>query len=97
MELDQNARHWLDAYVDIGRRIADLTEQREQARANLEQALGADTEGTVDGRRVVTWTPTTAIRIDAKKVKALLPPELLQAVQTESTSRRLVIVKDTGQ
>ena len=93
MELDPTTRHWLDAYLNADAEIRRWTETRDACRANLEAALGNDDTATIDGAPVITWKWVDSIRIDTKKVKNLLPPEMLQAVQTVSSARVFRVTK----
>lgn len=89
---DNNLALWLDARASLKAQQADLTERLTAVEDTIRQLLGDATEADTDHWHV-TYRTVETTRIDAKKVKALLPPELRTAVQTTSTSRVLRVTE----
>jgi hypothetical protein len=63
------------------------------ARVHLEEALGEDEVGTVDGQPVVRWAHVTSQRFDQKKAQGLLTPEQVAECTVASESRRFTLVE----
>jgi hypothetical protein len=58
--------------------IAKWTDVKNAAEERIKEALGDDTEGTIDGHAVVTWKPSAApLVLDVKALQAQLPAEVL--------------------
>lgn len=89
----QGVKGWLDILTAANESKAKAEEAIAVARQHIEDALGDDDTGTIDGEPVVRWTTVTSRRFDATKAKELLPDDLREACMTEGTSRRFVLVK----
>jgi predicted phage-related endonuclease len=83
---------WLDARAALKERQAEIAEQLTSVEDTIRDLLG-DIDTADTDRWHVTYRTVETTRIDAKKVKALLPPELRAAVQTTSTSRVLRVTE----
>lgn len=84
---------WAAAYVQTSRQLADLTEQRDQIKAQIAAILG-DTEAeqtTRDGYHV-TYKTVTATRLDTKRVRGILEQAgALDACTVTTQTRRLTV------
>jgi len=85
-------RGWLDIYAAGQDAKAKAEEAMAVAREKIEDALGDDEVGTVDGQPVVRWTFVHSERFDQKKAKAILGDDLA-ACMVPQTTRRFVLVK----
>jgi predicted phage-related endonuclease len=94
VELDDRVAHWVNAYRDIQNQIKALEEQLAVARGHIEEALGDNTTGTVDGKLAVRWTWVTSRRFDQKIAKELLDPQQLQHCMLEQHTRRFELVRE---
>ena len=78
------------AHVDILKFVAskeaELKEMKERSRAAVEEALGENEIGTVDGEPVVRWGHQKVNRLNQKALKAERPE--IVAEYTEATSQR---------
>ena len=83
---------WLDIYRAAQDTIAKAEEAKAVAREKIEDAMGDDEVGTVDGQPVVRWTFVHSERFDQKKAKAILGDEF-DACKVTTTSRRFEMVK----
>jgi len=92
IDLDATASAFLDAYIQAKAKVKEWQEKADIAADQVKQALGENEIGTVNGREVVRWTTVEANRIDTKKIRELLPPDMVKMLETTSVSRRFSIV-----
>lgn len=71
---------------------ASLKEVKEEASAAIKEALGTDTEGTIDGEIVVKYTEVKSNRLDQKLLGKLYPAVLAEC-KSLSVSRRFEVVE----
>jgi hypothetical protein len=83
---------WLDIYRAAQDAIAKAEEAKAVAREKIEDAMGDDEIGTINGEPVVRWTYVHTDRFDQKKAKAILGDEAAACIVT-TTSRRFEMVK----
>jgi hypothetical protein len=83
---------WLDIYRAAQDTIAKAEEAKAVAREKIEDAMGDDEIGTINGEPVVRWTYVHTDRFDQKKAKAILGDEAAACIVT-TTSRRFEMVK----
>jgi hypothetical protein len=83
---------WLDIYRAAQDTIAKAEEAKAVAREKIEDAMGDDEVGTVNGEPVVRWTFVHSERFDQKKAKAIIGDEF-DAFKVTTTSRRFEMVK----
>lgn len=83
---------WLDVYRAAAAEKARAEDVMAQARERIEDALGDDEVGTVDGQPVVRWTFVRSERFDIKKAKAILGDEAAACI-VPSESRRFTLVE----
>jgi len=76
VKLDQ-LRDDLNAYSQAAAEIEKWKAVQAAARARIEEALGEAEVGTIDGLRAVTWTHSERTTLDAKRLQADLPAEVL--------------------
>lgn len=72
---------------------AELAELEENARAAIEEALGEDTEGTLDGRTVVRWSRQKRTALNQKLLKELHPEAAAECMDTTEV-RRFTVVEE---
>ena len=94
VDLDSTASAFLTAYIEAKAKVKEWEERADIARAQVEAALGDCEVGLVNGREAVRWTTVEANRIDTKKIRELLPPEMVAAIEVTSVSRRFSIVSE---
>lgn len=87
----------LRAQVAILRHVkakrAELSELEANARAAVEEALGEDTEGTIDGVTVIKWSRSKRTSLNQKLLKELYP-EIAAECQDTIEVRRLLVLED---
>lgn len=81
----------INLYTDALARIKEWEDIAKQCRAAIEQRLGDNEIGLLNGRVAVRWSHTTSNRLDQTLLKANYP-EAYRACQTPSTSRRFTLV-----
>jgi hypothetical protein len=82
---------WLDVYRAAHAEKSRAEAVMAQAREKIEDALGDDEVGTVDGEPVVRWTFVRSTRFDQKRAKAILGEEY-DACLVPTESRRFSLV-----
>lgn len=94
VDLDPAASAFLAAYIEAKAKIKEWEEKAEVAAEQVKSALGDHEIGLVNGRQAVRWTKVEATRIDSKKVRELLPKDIVAQIETTSISRRFSIVDE---
>ena len=94
IDLDAQAQHWVASYIEAKAKIAEWQEKADLAGEQVKSALGDCSIGLVNGRETVRWTRVQSKRVDVKKLRELLPPQVLDLVEVVSESRRFTIVGD---
>lgn len=89
----EKVRWAVEAMRYIKERKAELKELEERARPALEEALGDDTEGELDGHVVVTWKYHKRHALDQKVLRASFP-EVYETCKTLTEVRRFEIVDE---
>lgn len=77
----------------LKQRKAELKELEDRARDAIEEAMGANTEGILDGRTVVTWKYSKRVALDQKLLKQSYP-DVDAACRTTTEVRRFTVVDD---
>lgn len=93
IELDDTAQAWLWQYKHTKAQISELEQKLQVAREHLEFALGDSELALIKGQPVIRWTKTESHRFDTKKARELLPPEVVEVLETKIVSRRFSIVE----
>jgi len=94
VDLDPAASAFLTAYVEAKAKIKEWEEKADIARQQVEAAMGDAEVGLINGREAVRWTTVESNRIDTKKIRELLPADLVEKLETPTISRRFTIVED---
>lgn len=94
IELDDTAQAWLLQYKTIKAQMTELEEKLQIARDHLEYALGESETATVKGHPVIRWSRVESRRFDSKKAREILPPQVVEALEMVSVSRRFSIVSE---
>lgn len=92
VDLDPAASAFLSAYIEAKHKVKEWTEKADIAAEQVKAALGDHEIGLVNGREAVRWTTVEATRIDSKKVRELLPADIVEKIETKSITRRFSIV-----
>lgn len=93
VELPLDVAGWLELYKKTQAEIKALEEKAGTAKEKIQEALGENEVGTLDGSPVVRWTKVTSTRLDMKKAREVLDPKILDFLSSESTSRRFTLVE----
>jgi predicted phage-related endonuclease len=93
VELPLDVAGWLELYKKTQADIKSLEEKASAAKEKIQEALGDNEIGTLDGSPVVRWTKVTSTRLDMKKAREVLDPKILEFLSSESTSRRFTLVE----
>ena len=93
IELPVDMAGWLELYKKVQVEIKALEEKAATAKEKIQEALGQNEIGTLDGSPVVRWTKVTSTRLDLRKAKEVLAPSILGFLSTETTSRRFTLVE----
>lgn len=79
------------ALQQINAQIKVLSDTAKTMRARIEDALGGQDTGTLDGHVVVTWKPVKSNRFDQAAFKKA-HPDLAAEFMTVTESRRFTVV-----
>ena len=93
VELALDMKGWIELLRLSQADIKALEEKVAVAREKIQEALGDNEIGLIDGTPVVRWTKVTSTRLDMKKAKEVLDPKILAFLSSESTSRRFTLVE----
>jgi predicted phage-related endonuclease len=93
VELPLDISGWIELYKKTQADIKVLEEKVAAAKEKIQEALGENEIGLIDGSPVVRWTKVTSTRLDLKKAKEVLDPKILAFLSSESTSRRFSLVE----
>lgn len=92
IDFDPEVARWVAEYKRLKLEAAQIAEQIDVARSHIEAALGDHTIGTVAGQPVVRWAVVESERIDVKKLREVLPAQVLDLVTKKSTAKRFTIL-----
>ena len=92
VDFDENIAMWLEQYRHALTKIKEWEEVADVARSHIEASLGDNEIGLYRGREVVRFTSVTSTRFDTKRAKEILPPQVLDVLQVQSTHRRFTLV-----
>lgn len=92
VDLDPAASAFLEAYIEAKAKVKEWSEKADIARQQVEAAMGEHEIGLVNGREAVRWTRVESTRIDTRKVKEYLDPQLIPLISTQQVTRRFSIV-----
>ena len=94
VDLDPAASAFLAAYIEAKVKIKEWQEKADIAQEQVKSALGDAEVGLVNGREAVRWTTVESSRIDTKKIREILPEDLVAKLETTLVTRRFTIVED---
>jgi predicted phage-related endonuclease len=94
IDFDANIAAWLEQYKNALAQIKQLQEVADVARSHIEAALGENQIGMFQNKPVVRWSFVESTRFDTKRARELLPPQVIEALEVKSTSRRFTIVNE---
>ena len=92
IDFDLSIARWVDEYKRLKLEAAQIAEQIDIARSHIEAALGDHEIGTVAGQPVVRWATVESERIDVKKLREVLPPQVLELVTKKSVAKRFTVL-----
>jgi predicted phage-related endonuclease len=92
VELPLDIAGWIELYKKTQAEIKTLEEKVAAAKEKIQEALGENEVGLIDGSVVVRWTKVTSTRLDMKKAREVLDPKILAFLSSDSVSRRFTLV-----
>jgi len=92
IDFDPEIARWVEEYKRLKLEAAQIAEQVDIARSHIEAALGDHEIGTVAGQPVVRWATVESERIDVKKLREVLPPQVLDLVTKVSVAKRFTVL-----
>lgn len=92
IDFDPSVARWVDEYKRLKLEAAQIAEQIDIARSHIEAELGDHEIGTVAGQPVVRWSTVESERIDVKKLREVLPPQVLELVTKKSVAKRFTVL-----
>jgi hypothetical protein len=97
VDFDENIAMWLQQYRHALVKIKEWEEVADVARSHIEASLGDNEIGLYRGQEVVRFTSVTSTRFDTKRAKEILPPQVLDVLQVQSTHRRFTLVSQEAE
>ena len=94
VDLDGAAGAFLTAFIEAKAKIKEWQEKADIAQEQVKAALGDAEIGLVNGREAVRWTTVESSRIDTKKIRELLPEDLVAKLEITTVTRRFTIVEE---
>ena len=94
VDLDPVASAMLAAYIEAKAKAKEWNEKADIYAEQVKAALGDAEIGLVNGRESVRWTTVETHRIDTKRIRELLPPEMVEKLETVTISKRFSIVDE---
>jgi len=92
VDFDDNIAMWLQQYRHALTKIKEWEEVGDVARSHIEAALGENEIGIYEGQEVVKFSSVTSTRFDVKRAREILPPQVLDLLNVQSTHRRFTLV-----
>jgi len=93
IDLPLDVAAWIELYRKTQSEIKSLEEKLDQAKAKIQEMMGENEIGLLDGRVAVRWTKVMSLRLDVAKAKEVLDPKIYTFLSRESESRRFTIVE----
>jgi predicted phage-related endonuclease len=93
VDFDDSVGQWLRQYKAAQEEAKKWGEIADVARSHLEAAMGDAEVAMYQNRPVIRWTYVESKRFDTKRAREILPPQVIEALETVSTSRRFTIVE----
>ena len=93
VDFDDAVGQWLRQYKEAQDEVKKWQEVADIARSHLEAAMGDAEVAMFQNRPVIRWTYVESKRFDTKRAREILPPQVIEALETISTSRRFTIVE----
>ena len=94
IELHEAGNAWLLAYKEAKQKIKEWTEKADIAQEQIKSMLGDAEIGLINGKESVRWTTVESRRLDVKKAREILPPQIIDIIEVLSTSRRFTVVEE---
>jgi predicted phage-related endonuclease len=94
VDLDPTAAAFLTAYIEAKAKQKEWAEKADIARQQVEAAMGECEIALVNGREAVRWTTVETHRIDTKRIREMLPEEMVAKLETTTITRRFSIVDE---
>ncbi len=93
VELAIDMKGWIELLKLAQAEAKALEEKITTAREKIQEAMGDNEIGLIDGSPAVRWTKVTSTRLDLKKAREVLDPTIVAFLSTESSSRRFTLVE----
>lgn len=93
VDLPLDTAAWIELYRKTQGEIKALEDKLELAKAKIQEMMGDNEVGLLDGRVAVRWTRVTSMRLDVQKAKEILDPKIFGFLSRESTSRRFTLAE----
>jgi len=94
IELHEAGNAWLLAYKEAKLKIKEWTEKADIAQEQIKNMLGDAEIGLINGRESVRWITVESRRLDVKKAREILPPQVIDIIEVLSSSRRFTVIEE---
>lgn len=93
VDLPLDTAAWIELYRKTQAEMKGLEEKLEQAKSKIQEAMGDNEIGLIEGRVAVRWTKVKSVRLDIAKAKEILDPKIYGFLSRESESRRFTLAE----
>ena len=94
IELHETGNAWLLAYKEAKQKIKEWTEKADIAQEQIKSMLGDAEIGLINGKESVRWTTVESRRLDVKKAREILPPQVIDLIEIIQSSRRFTVIEE---
>jgi predicted phage-related endonuclease len=93
VELPLDVAAWIELYRKLQGEAKAIEEQLEQVKGRIQESMGDNEIGLLNGRVAVRWTKVKSFRLDVAKAKEILDPKIYAFLSRESESRRFTLAE----
>jgi predicted phage-related endonuclease len=94
IELHEAGNAWLLAYKEAKQKIKEWTEKADIAQEQIKNMLGDAEIGLINGKESVRWTTVESRRLDVKKAREVLPPQVIDLIEIIQSTRRFTVIEE---
>jgi len=94
IELHEAGNAWLLAYKEAKQKIKEWSEKADIAQEQIKSMLGDAEIGLINGKESVRWTTVESRRLDVKKAREVLPPQVIDLIEIIQSTRRFTVIEE---
>jgi predicted phage-related endonuclease len=94
IELHEVGNAWLLTYKEAKQKIKEWSEKADIAQEQIKSMLGDAEIGLINGKESVRWTTVESRRLDVKKAREVLPPQVIDLIEIIQSTRRFTVIEE---